>query len=98
MAKRKKRVNHKMSITGKIFVVFCITFLCFIFSSIILKSYNVAIHCKLLNTKDEIVEKKETIAQLQQDIITLRDQEYILNILNEEGLKYDESAIYNIGN
>lgn len=97
MAKKTRKIKKEkkhLTITGRIFALFIFSFLAFIFSSIIVKSYNVSLHCELLKMKDEIVEKQANISTLQQELIVMKDQDYVLSILKDEGLKYNESAVY----
>ncbi len=94
--KNKKQKQRKMTITGKLFVLFLITGVSYIGTSLTLSvcSYNTSVNQGALASENKFL--AATIAQKELDLSQYTTRDYILNIAVENGYISRVESLYAI--
>lgn len=94
---RKKVVKKKkLNIENLVAMIFVVSFLAYLGSITVLRSYNVVLASEEKQMQDEIVKARNDVANLEFDVKKLDNREYILSIAEQEGLKINQENIVSV--
>lgn len=91
--KKVVRKRRTLKLTGVIFVMFMVSFVVFLGSSIFLKSYNVSMNYTKYQLEAQISRLKTENEILKFDIRELGNYDRIANIINAENMSVNETHV-----
>ena len=91
----KKRKTLRL--TGIVFVMFMVSFVVFLGSSIFLRSYNVSMNYTMYQLENQIAQLKSDNETLKLEIRDLGNYDRIANIINAEHMTVNDSNVRVIG-
>ncbi len=95
--KKVIRKRKTLRLTGVIFVMFMVSFVVFLGSSIFLKSYNVSMNYTKYQLESQIASLKSENETLKLEIRDLGNYDRIANIINSENMSVNETNVRVIG-
>ena len=91
--KKVIRKRRTLKLTGVIFVMFMVSFVVFLGSSIFLRSYNVSMNYTKYQLEAQIAQMKSENEVLKFDVRELGNYDRIANIINAENMTVNETNV-----
>lgn len=91
--KKVIRKRRTLKLTGVIFVMFMVSFVVFLGTSIFLRSYNVSMNYTKYQLEAQIAQMKSENEVLKFDVRELGNYDRIANIINAENMTVNETNV-----
>ena len=93
---KKAKPRRRVKLSGVIFVVFIVTFIAFLGSSIVLKSVNVSLNLSKQDYETQIAAVRKNNETLKAEVSELSNYDRVMNIVDGDNLTNNTNNVFTI--